>query len=549
MRSASTHRASSSLGAWTVLPLLLGSLLLASCHSAEAIPAASTVRLRLAQDPITLDPALATDQHSIAVVSQIFDGLVEFDPADLSVRPALAERWEISDNGLRYTFHLRPEARFHNGHPVTAEDVAFSFRRVLSPATKSNRQWVLSALAPDRIRVIDERILELTLLRPFAPLLTMLCLEAASIVPRDVYGAPGSSPERQPVGAGPFLLESWVPGERITLRRFASSSAADPRLVGRVVYRIIGSEATALEEYLSGGIDIDDEIPSGRRRELGSKLAGEYRRWAQPAIAYLGFNHRAAPFAGNRALRQAFNHAVDKAYICDVLNEGKDVPAGGVLPRGVPGYDPGLIGYPYDPERARALLAEAGYPAGRGLPEIVLYYNTSESQRRIMERVQINLAGIGVKIRLKSLDPAALMKSLEAGEPAFFRMAWLSETPDPDSFLTPVLHSASGPAEGNFARYSNPEFDRLIDRARGTGDARQRMEMYREAQRIAVEDACWVFLYFYGDEALVAPRVQGLVLPVLGDFLAPLSSVSIVRKEEQAAGRDESISNSGSSKR
>jgi len=512
-------------------------LLLAGCRSAEAIPSVSTLRLRLAQDPATLDPAHAADQHSIAVVSQIFDGLVEFDPTDLSVKPSLAERWEISDDGLRHTFHLRAGARFHDGRPVTADDVAFSFARVLSPTTKSERRWVLSALAPGGIHVIDPQTIELTLERPFGPFMTMLCLEAASVVPRDLYSVADRSSDRRPVGAGPFAFESWTAGERIVLRRYHSTPRADAREVSRVVYRIIGSESTALEEYLTGGLDVADEVPMGRRRELESRLGGQYRRWAQPAIAYLGFNHRAAPFAGNRALRQAFNYAVDKEYICDVLNEGKDIPAFGILPRGMPGYDPTIAGYPFDPDRARALLTQAGYPEGRGLPEIALFYNTSETQRHIMERVQMDLARIGVKTRLKSLDPPALMQSLEAGEPAFFRMAWLAESPDPDSFLTPVLHSASGPDEGNFSRYANAEFDRLIDRARVTRKDAERAALYRQAQRLAVDDACWLFLYYYGDEALVSPRVRGLTLPALGDFLAPLSAVSVAPPDGAPSGR------------
>ena len=509
-------------------------LLLPACHGVD--PAPRTLRLRLAQDPITLDPAQANDQHSIAVVSQVFDGLVEFDAADLSVKPALAERWELSADGTRYTFHLRPGARFHNGEPVTAEDVAWSFRRVLDPATKSHRRWVLADLAPEGIRVMDERTIELTLAQPSPAFLTRLCLEAASIVPRDVYGAAGANVDLHPVGAGPFAFESWSSGERIVLRRFTEPPGRDLGFVRRVEYRIIGSEATAFEEYRTGGLDVLDEIPSGRRQEAVSRGSGEYRRWAQPAVAYLGFNHASGPFAGNRALRRAFNHAVDKAYICDVLNEGKDVIASGILPPGVPGYDPGLTGYPYDPARAKTLLAEAGYPGGRGLPEIVLYYNTSMTQRRIMERIQMNLADIGVTVRLKSLDPPALMKSLEAGEPALFRMAWLAEAPDPESFMTPMLHSAADPDAGNFARYASPQVDALLDRAHLARNVDERMNLYREAQRLAVEDACWLFLYFYGDEAMVAPAIEGLTFPALGDFLAPLAAVRIRDRQPAAAG-------------
>jgi len=148
----------------------------------------------------------------------------------------------------------------------------------------------------------------------------------------------------------------------------------------------------------------------------------------------------------------------------------------------------------------------------------------------------MNLAAIGVRARLKSLDPPALMKSLEAGEPTLFRMAWLADYPDPDAFLRPTLHSASGPAEGNFARYANPAVDNLIDRAQGLQNQAERLALYRQAQRLAVEDACWLFLYFYGDEALVKPHVKGLSLPALGEFLAPLTNVEIAPSLSAAAG-------------
>lgn len=505
-----------------------------ACRSAEAIPIGPALRLRLAQDPATLDPAFAVDAHSIAVISQIHDGLVELDPADLSVRPALAERWKISPDGRVYTFHLRPDARFHDGRRVTSVDVVHSFERLLSPEAPSPRAWMLEGLAGARdfresgaervrgIEAISERTVRLTLERPFAPFLSILALEAASVIPENAIDL-----DRLPVGAGPFRLVSRIEGERIILARASSAVPGAFGEVRRVVYRIIPSESTALELYLTGGLDVMDELPAGRRAEIAERLAAQYRLRPQPAVAYLGFNHASGPFASNRALRMAFNHAVDKGYIVRVLNEGKDVIATGVIPHGVPGHDPDLTGYPYDPERARALLEQAGYPGGEGLEPITLFYNTSESQRRIMERVRMDLERIGVRIRLKSLDPPALMKSLAEGEAPLFRMAWLADYPDPDAFLTPTLHSSSGPEAGNFARYANPDLDRLIDRAREAQDAPLRAALYRKAQRLAVEDACWLLLYFYGDETLVKPTVRGLTLPALGDFLAPLHEVAI----------------------
>lgn len=515
-----------------LLALIAAAGAASGCREADAIPAPPSFTLRLAQDPTTLDPAHAADAHSVAVVSQVFDGLVEFDPADLSVRPSLAATWETEEQGRRFVFRLREDARFHDGRRVTADDVVFSFERILSSKVKSPRRWVLrpiegsdaywdgSAERVTGLQAVDERTIAIALTKPFAPFLSHLSLEAASIVPR------GTFDPRHPVGAGPFAFESWSPGERIVLKRPEGWSGEDG-LIHRVVYRIIPSETTALQEYMTGGLHMTDEIPVTEREKLVASLEGQLHRAMQPAIAYLGFNHQRGPFAGNAALRKAFNHAVDKDYICRILNGGKDLPAGGVIPRGVPGHDPDLAGYPYDPEAAARFLADAGYPGGKGLPEITLHYNTSLTQQRIMERVRMDLERIGVRVNLVSLDPPALMASLGAGEPVFFRMAWLADIPDPDAFFTPALHSSSPPEAGNFARYANPEVDALIDRARGTIDPAARIALYREAQRLVVEDAAWLFLYHYGDEALVRPEVSGLEIPSLGEFLAPLSGVRV----------------------
>jgi peptide/nickel transport system substrate-binding protein/oligopeptide transport system substrate-binding protein len=249
-------------------------------------------------------------------------------------------------------------------------------------------------------------------------------------------------------------------------------------------------------------------------------------------VYFYAFNHELPPFKGNRALRQALNYAVNKDYLCRVLQEGKDLPQTGILPPGVPGHDPALPGYPYDLARARQLLAEAGYPGGKGLPEIPLVYNNNENHQRVAVQVQSDLARIGVRVVLRNLDWASYLKAVEGepggpGEVAFFRMGWFADYPDPDNFLSVLLHSRNWGPAGNHSRYANPEFDRLVDQARTLSRWEDRLPLYRQAERIAVDDAVWLFLYYYQDEALVKPRVKGLFLPATGDHMARLDDVTL----------------------
>jgi peptide/nickel transport system substrate-binding protein/oligopeptide transport system substrate-binding protein len=503
------------------------------------------LRYRLRQDPPTLDPALVTDQVSAAVVRRIHAGLVDLDPKSMRVVPRVAEGWKISDDGTAYTFRLRPGVKFHNGRTVTAEDAAWSLKRILDPKTRSQRAWILDPVRGaadyaagragdvEGIEVLDALSLRLTLERAHAPFLGQLAMENTAILPREAYEDDSPNPAylRRPVGCGPFRLSEWVQSNYLTLTAFDEYYEGRPEL-DRVIFRFIENLTTSLEEYRAGGLEFLDELVTGQRLALSEEMGSEMHRWPQLAVSFYGFNHQLPPFKNNRALRQAFNYAVDKEYLCRVLQEGKDIPQTGILPPGIPGHNPSLAGYPYDPERARALLAEAGYPDGEGLPEIALWYNTSENHQRVASQVQSDLARIGVKVVLRNLDWASFLKAVE-GEPggnsevAFYRMGWFADYPDPDNFLTVLLHSSKWGPAGNHSRYANPEFDRLVDQARALTRLDDRIPLYRRAEQIAVEDAVWLFLYYYREEALVKPYVRGLVLPALGDHMARLDQVQL----------------------
>jgi oligopeptide transport system substrate-binding protein len=499
----------------------------------------STFRYRVSGDPSTLDPAHSTSTDSGVVVLKVFEGLVRFEPETLEIVPAVAESYDVSPDGLTYTFRLREGVKFHNGREVTADDFRYSFERVLDRQTRSERRWVLEEIegaeefsggeaeAVSGIEVLGKYVLRLRLRRPFAPFLAQLCMEGASAVPREEVEKWGEDFTSHPVGCGPFRFVSWKHDVEVVIEAFDEYFGGPPKL-RRVEFKVLPETSVALEEYLAGEVDFMDQLPPGRVVDLREKYPDEVKIWPILATYYFGFNHEKEPFKGNRKLRQAFNYAVDRKGICDVINEGVPVPATrGVLPPGMPGYDPELKGYNYDPEMARRLLAEAGYPNGEGLPVITLWYNTDPGHQRICEYVQHCLKKVGVRVKLKNIDTAAYWQAMYAGEPAFFRTGWIADIPDPDNFLYTLLDSKQFGAAGNATWYSNPEFDRLVERARSSTDWTERERLYREAEKLAVEDAAWLFVYYYRDVAIVKPYVKGIRFSRQGDFAIPLDDVYI----------------------
>jgi peptide/nickel transport system substrate-binding protein/oligopeptide transport system substrate-binding protein len=223
---------------------------------------------------------------------------------------------------------------------------------------------------------------------------------------------------------------------------------------------------------------------------------------------------------------------VDRDYLLRVVDEGKDIAIAGVIPPGLPGFDPALAGYDFDPVRARELLAEAGYPEGHGLPRMTLLYNENEGHSRMCARIASDLNAVGIPVEARSLDLASYLQAITgtAATPPREEMiyfAWVGDFADAYNFLFTNLYSANRGAGGNYARYSNAEVDRLLDEAVALPDAAARAPLYRRAEAIAVEDAAWIFLYAFRDEALIRPEVEGLVLSPFGDFASPLHLVHL----------------------
>jgi oligopeptide transport system substrate-binding protein len=495
-------------------------------------------RRMLGDNPSTLDPAFVTDIYSSAVVRQIFDGLVQFD-AHLNVVPAVAEFWEASQDGCTWTFVLRRGVRFHHGREVTAQDVVYSFTRLLhvkspGPVTdlfehiqgakefmQGKTQRVQGLKAPDRYTF------QMVLEEPLAPILAALGLPNAAIVPREEVERLGERFEYAPVGTGPFKFVRWVPNQEIVLAANDHYYEGRPFLDAVVLKIVVGSKLEErFAEFLKGDLE-EAIIPSEKTEEVHTDPRyRQYQRFRKPwlSLLYIGFNTQLKPF-DDKHVRQAFNYAVNKEAILQEITKNDALIATGALPPGMPGYDANLQGYSYDPDKAKQLLAAAGYPGGAGFPVVQLWAShQAESTKAELAAYQRYLADLGVQVAIHYAPDWPTYKTmLQQGKLPMFRLVRLADIPDPDNFLAPMLHSAS---PTNYTFYRNTLVDHLLEQARREVDDAQRMMLYRDIERIVMDDAPWITQnYFDVLEYLYQPYVQGVEVSFLGKRAAPLKRI------------------------
>jgi peptide/nickel transport system substrate-binding protein/oligopeptide transport system substrate-binding protein len=349
-------------------------------------------------------------------------------------------------------------------------------------------------------------------------------MEAGSAVPREEVEKGGKEFAGHPVGCGPFRFKEWVRGSEITLEKFDRFYGEPVRFAG-IQYKILPNVEVAFQQYKAGDLDILDEIPQGRLAALVKDLPREFNQWPILSIYYFGFNMDKEPFRNNVKLRQALSYAIDREKICSIIFEGNSVPAKGILPPGIDGYDSTINGYPYDVKKAKELLKEAGYSEGKGLPPVTLLYNQNERHNRVAQYVQALLEKIGVKITLKELEWGTYLQALQKGEPAFFRLGWVADLPDPDNFMFPLLHSSQIGKGDNFSHFRNISYDSLVTAARTERDNSRRIALYRQADRLAMENAVWIMIAYNMDVCLIKEKWKGIVLSRQGDFAVPLETM------------------------
>ena len=507
-----------------------GSAVAQEKRSLESNLSAGLYRRPLGNDPATLDPARISDSYSRSVAQQLFDGLVQFDQT-LTISPALAQFWKSSRDGLIWTFTLRKGVRFHHGRELTADDVAYSLSRILDPKTRSGAADLFIGIKGAEefrsgrasnvagIKVLSRHTVEVTLSEAFAPFASVLAVGHAKIVPRDLVEQQGEAFGMHPVGTGPFTFVRWDRSKEIMLTANPAYFDGAPK-IAQLVYRIFpGEDFEAMYSEFAGLRLEDSPIPtSDYRRILGSPNQIYVKR-PLFSVRFYGFNTRVRPF-NDRRVRQALIHAIDRATVIDETFLGRYIPARGILPPGTQGYNPKLRGYAYDLQKARDLLTEAGYPGGRGLPPIEIW--SSVRDRVMVEHTQLRryleAVGLHPQFHYETHWPT-FARLLGDGKLPVFLYAWNADVPDPDNFLNKLFHSRS---PRNFFGYANAVVDDLLVTARKEHDLQRRVELYRRAEQMIIDDAPIIPFWHYTYERLFQPYVHSVEVNGLGDPYIPL---------------------------
>ncbi len=512
----------------------------------------------------SLDPVGINDVVSHHVSHQIYDLLVDLNP-ELKLEPALAYKWEISEDGLLYTFHLRRGVYFHDnscfpggmGREMNAADVKYSFNRILDPrtgslgfdfyknyvegakeftnevnkATVENRNPKIEGVSGFIVR--DDSTFQIKLTKPFGPFIYYMCLGFGYVVPNEAVEKYGKDFFQNPVGTGAFIFENWTPDLEINLKKNPKYWAKDEfgnllPYLDRVKFRFIKDLSQQLLEFKNGNIDESYRIPTELFKAVvndDKTLTPEYskfilQRTPSLTIQYYGFLTTSKVFS-NVKIRQAFNYAIDREKIIKYVLNGQATGPGiyGIVPPVMPNYNAKNIkGYSFDLDKARKLMSEAGYPDGKGFPEITLNINEGGGRNtQVAEAIQNMLKEIGVTVKLQLLQFAQHLDNIDAGRADFFRLGWIADYPDPENFLN-LWYGKNVPDDPrekspiNSFRYKNKKYDELFEKAISTIDIAERNKLYEEAELIAVSEAPVLFIFYDEDYRLLQPYVRGYVL-------------------------------------
>lgn len=469
-------------------------------------------------DPRSLDPALSTDVPTGRAVGYVFDGLVRFTP-DAQVVPGLARSWDISTDGMTYTFHLRTGVKFHDGRTFSARNVIYSFQRVLDPKTKGGRGWPLypidgaKAYADGKGRSIvgltarDDSTIVIRLSEPFAIFPKLLAMPVAAIVPDSV---PSNFGER-PIGTGPWKFVEWNHDDYL---KFAANPDYfdGPPKADSLMARIVPEPSTAVAEFESGNVDVL-YVPEGETRNWEQTDEKKAMLESAPALRvfYIAINTTRGPLADAR-VRHALNYATDAKGILEGIVSGRGNLAAGVIPPALPGGDSTRKGYTRDVAKAKQLLAAAGYANGI---DVELWSSQTPPFPRIAQTVQANLLEAGVRVKLVQRDASSMREAARAGQTDMALKDWFADYPDAENFLYPLLHSANKGVGGNVSFYSNPQYDKLVSDARREQDEAKRTAMYKQADELEYMDAPMIYLFFYKELYAVQPWIKNFKVPTI----------------------------------
>ena len=494
---------------------------------AQDIKQGGSMTVTYKDDVSTLDPAIGYDWQNWSMIKSLFDGLMDYVPGTTELRPELAESYEISDDGTVFTFKLRDGIKFHNGRDLTAEDVKYSIERTVNPKTQSPGAGFFGSIKGfedassgdaeglSGITVVDDHTIKFELSRPDATFLHVLALNFAHVVPKEEVEKHGADFGKHPVGSGAFKLSEWTLGQRLVFERFEDYWNPGVPKLDQIIFEVGQEPVVALLRLQNGEVDVPgDGIPPAKFIEVQNdpKFKDLIIQGGQLHTGYVTMNVKMEPF-DKPEVRKAVNMAINKDRILRIIN-GRAVAANQPLPPSMPGYAKDYEGYAYDPEAAKALLAEAGLADGF---ETELYVMNTDPQPRIAQAIQQDLKAIGINASIKSLAQANVIAAggEEDQAPMIWSggMAWIADFPDPSNFYGPILGcDGAVPGGWNWAWYCNEDLDAMAKEADAMVDpakAGEREAMWRDIYLKVMEDAPWAPIFNEERFTIRSERIGG----------------------------------------
>lgn len=494
----------------------------------------SVFRYNESSNIASLDPAFAKNQSIIWAVHQLFNSLVETDQ-QLNIAPSLAKRWTISEDRRIYTFYLRNDVFFHDndafaggrGRKMTAKDVEYSLRRITDPATASSGAWIFNNRV-DPVKgfaALNDTVFQLTLIKPFTPILGLLSMQYCSVVPREVVEKYGKDFRSHPCGTGPFHLKSWEEGQALIMLKNEKYFEHDDEgnslpYLDAIKISFNTSKASEFLLFRQGKLDFVNDIDVSFKDEILSKAGALKKEWKGKIVlskhSYLNTEYLGILVDSNNTLvknsplrlkkvRQAINYGFDRKKLMMYLRNSIGTPAeNGFIPAGLPSFDSSLRGYSYQPAKARALFQSAGFGNGN-MPQIKLL--TIAIYSELASFIARELETIGINVKVEVVQKGLLLEQTAKSQVPFFRGSWIADYPDAENYLG--VFYGKNPAPPNYTRYQNSTYDRLYEEALGVTDENTRYMLYRKMDSMILDDAPVIPLWYDEVIHLVQPGISG----------------------------------------
>ncbi|MDN3586890.1 ABC transporter substrate-binding protein [Pedobacter aquatilis] len=497
--------------------------------------------INLDQGLTSLDPAFARNQNAIWMTNQVFNGLVQID-STLQTIPCIAKSWQVSADALTYTFNLRNDVYFHDdlafkngkGRKVVASDFAYSFYRLIDPKVASSGGWIFSDKVKDQNNFIavNDSTFQIKLVRPFPPFMSLLTSQYCSVVPKEVVEHYGKDFRSHPVGTGPFKFKYWKEGEILVLIKNEHYWEKDSKGIAlpyldALKASFISDKQSGFMSFLKKDLDFYYSVDGSYRDDIltksgkmTSKYKGKFQLTKSPYLCteYVGIlvDSSLAIVKNSplklKKIRQAINYSIDREKLIKYLRNGIGIAAtSGFIPKGMPGFDSSAVhGYHYNPKLAAKLLAEAGYPEGRGLGEITL--NTTTTYKDLIEFIQSELSAVGIKTKIDVSPSTSLRDLISKNHVNFFRGSWIADYADGENYLSMFYSKNKVPLGPNYTAFYNKEFDKLFEKSYYEPDNNKRFELYRKMDQMVMDYSPVVPIFYDQSVVMLQNNISGYQL-------------------------------------